>query len=126
MRIIDSSSTIRTVATTANLAAYLPLAGGTMSGSINLGGQEISNCAAIRTSGSNIVYGNTASAAGANSVVIGDSAQSGFGGGSSNTAVGQAAQANYLNSVAIGSGAVANSESVVIGSGSSGLSHQKQ
>lgn len=122
LKIINSSSTIQTVATTANLAAYLPLAGGTMTGSINLGGQEISNCMAIRTSGSNIVYGNTASAAGANSVVIGDSAQSGFGGGSSNTAIGQGARANYLNSVAIGSGAVANSESVVIGSGSSGSS----
>ena len=48
LRIIDSSSTIQTVATTANLAAYLPLAGGTMSGSINLGGQEITNCAAYR------------------------------------------------------------------------------
>ena len=48
LRIIDSSSTIQTVATTANLAAYLPLAGGTMTGSINLGGQEITNCAAYR------------------------------------------------------------------------------
>ena len=32
LRIIDSSSTIRTVATTAALASYLPLAGGIMSG----------------------------------------------------------------------------------------------
>lgn len=41
LRFKDSSATTYQVATTNDLASYLPLAGGTMTGSINMGNQEI-------------------------------------------------------------------------------------
>ena len=57
----DGGTLLSDLATTAAVAAtYLPLAGGTMTGAINMGAQEISNLAAIRTSARAVVFGNGA------------------------------------------------------------------
>lgn len=57
-----------TVATTNDLATYLLKSGGTMTGSIDMGGQEIKNCGAFRiaTSAMKTIIGSTSTAAAGN------------------------------------------------------------
>jgi hypothetical protein len=57
----------------AALSAYLPLAGGTMSGDLNMGTHEVNNVAAIRPSINSVIYGTSAAATGTsdNDVVVG-------------------------------------------------------
>lgn len=85
LKIIDSSSTIQTVATTAAFASYLPLAGGTMSGSISLAANNLTNIglisgAANSRTADNIVSnsgsstsGNLASFSGSSGKIVTDS-----------------------------------------------------
>jgi hypothetical protein len=53
----DSGTLLSSLATTASLAAYLQLAGGTMSGPIAMGSNNITNVAKITPSGTNVLYG---------------------------------------------------------------------
>ena len=70
----DSGTALSSLATTASLASYLLLAGGTMTGSINMGTQEITNCSAFRVPGNSILIGDsTTTAPGALGIVIGPS-----------------------------------------------------
>ena len=57
----DSNTALSSLATTAALAGYLPLAGGIMSGSLNMGMQTLTNVASITTSSLlfNMGYSNT-------------------------------------------------------------------
>ncbi len=66
LRFVDASNITYAVATTGDLASYLPLAGGTMTGSIDMGGQEIKNCGAFRisTAAMKTVICSTATSAG--------------------------------------------------------------
>jgi len=55
----DSTGTVHQVAITTDLAGYLPLSGGTMAGSINMGNHALTNVASISTSSAlNIGYFN--------------------------------------------------------------------
>ena len=57
----DSTATVHQVATTTDLAGYLPLSGGTMAGSIDMGNQTLTNVASIAMTSAimNIGYLNT-------------------------------------------------------------------
>ncbi len=140
LRFVDASNITYAVATTGDLASYLPLAGGTMTGSIDMGGQEIKNCGAFRisTAAMKTVIGSTATSAGSNystvvgglSTVDGSSVSSTIVGyGNTITAstaptilgVSCTASNNAINSILIGSTNTANNatSAVVIGNNSS-------
>lgn len=96
-----------------SLAAYLPLAGGTMSGAINMGAQEINNLAAIRPAATNVIIGQTATVGSTSSVVIGDASSSIGAGG---TVVGAASSTTGIGGIAIGFTATATgNDSMALG-----------
>ena len=59
LQFVNDTGAIYQVASLADLAAYLARAGGTMTGAINMGAQEINNVSAIRTT-DNIIVGTNA------------------------------------------------------------------
>ncbi len=102
LRYVDAGASLHQVATSADLGAYLPLAGGTMSGAINMGAQEIGNVSAIRTSTTNVIIGTGASVTGTISAVVGDSSSSGANGGVV-LGYGNSTNAAAVGSVVVGS-----------------------
>jgi len=65
----DSGILLSSLATTASLSAYLLKAGGTMSGVLNMGAQEIQNVSAIRTNASKVVIGTGAVGSGTCTII---------------------------------------------------------
>jgi len=111
------------IATVTGLGSYLPLVGGTMSGAINMGTQEVNNLSAIRPVDTNVVYGRSATVLGqgTDNVCIGELAQpqASIGGC---VIIGSGATSFFVAGVAIGQAAVGNSESVTIGHSAQSLS----
>ena len=106
LRYKDSSTATYQVATTTDLASYLPKAGGTMSGAINMGTKEINNVAAIRTADTNIIIGTGASntdgfSIGIQDVILGTGATTL--GANNCVNIGYLSQANNNSCVTIGS-----------------------
>lgn len=102
----------------ASLSSYLPLAGGTMTGDINMNGHGINNVTLIQTGTGNTLVGDSATGSSL-AVAIGRNAAAGTNQG---TAVGAAATANAL-AVAVGSSSVCgSSNSVAIGDSASAAS----
>lgn len=68
LRFVDSGSVVHDLAETNEVAAKLDLAGGTMTGSIDMGGQEVQNCSAFRIDATNMktVVGSTSTSSGSN------------------------------------------------------------
>lgn len=127
LRYMDSTNAAFVVATTADLGSYLPLAGGTMTGPINMGSQSITGCTALRmtATGNSVLVGDATSAinTGNNCTVVGPS-----GANSNNsintTVVGPAASATTANNaIVIGSGTYAAGavSATVVGSGSAAV-----
>lgn len=112
---IDSSSNVYTFATTDNLTAYLPLAGGTMTGPINMGGQEVTNSSAFRVSGTNIIIGDSkTNATNTDSTAIGTNCSST---GDRSIAIGNSSNSSTQFGVAIGANSLVNgSAGIAIGS----------
>lgn len=109
----NSVGGIKQIMYDSDLAMYLALAGGTMTGTINMGAQEISNVSAIRSNNTNIVYGTGASASSTNSVAIGNGASTSA---TSSIAIGSGATANDASSTVMGrSSIVAGVQSTVVG-----------
>jgi hypothetical protein len=119
--IADSGTALSSLATTASLGSYLLKSGGTMTGAINMGAQEINNLAALRPSATNVIYGRTASAAATDNVVIGETAAASLGVGGC-VVIGSGASGSFDNVVAIGRSAVSGSEGVSIGHSASAAS----
>lgn len=98
---------------------YLPLTGGTMSGAINMGSQEINNCTGFRVSTNSILIGDSkTSNDGISSVVVGPNSQ--ISNSSSSTIIGYGSQiANSISSLAVGTGSSINGarSSVALGPG---------
>jgi len=70
----DSGTALSSLATTASLASYLPLAGGTMTGSINMGSNDVTGITGVRfpTTGGKVIIGDsTATTSGVQSTVVG-------------------------------------------------------
>lgn len=99
---------------------FLPLAGGTMSGNIDMGAQQITNVSAIRTSNNNVVMGTSAATSSVRDVIIGNAATvttgsndcvligssaTGTSSGDSSVIIGASANSQGTNSVLIGKSA---------------------
>lgn len=123
LRYINDLGNVFIVATTADLAAYLPLTGGTMLGPISMGGGEITDCSALRVSApdNNVVIGDTfTTIASSTAVLVG--ANTSCVNSNSATVVGYNSSATgSSNGVLVGqSGTLLNApSSIVIGSSSS-------
>lgn len=85
--------------------AFLPTAGGTMSGAINMGVQEINNVSAIRSSTTNVIIGTGATIASTNGVAVGNSATVG-GVSDYSVAIGYNATNNGAVSTVIGNNSI--------------------
>ena len=96
-------------------ASYLPLAGGTMTGSINMGGQEVTNSSAFRVSGTNIIIGDSkTSATNTNSTAIGTNCSST---GDRSISIGNSAYSFAQYGIAIGANSGVNAAAgIAIGS----------
>ncbi len=103
----------------AALSAYLPLAGGTMSGNINMASGQINNCLAYRCPDTNFTGGLSATIpSGTHNVVIGNSATCSA--VNDNVVLGSSASAQGSGNVIIGRsavGALGSDNSVLIGNG---------
>ena len=109
----DGGTLLSDLATTASLANYLLKSGGTMTGSINMGAQTITNVSSVSMSTSNINVGSnsTIGASVTNNINIGNNTAIGFG-ADTNVVIGQQASVNstssgnvivgYLSSSALG------------------------
>ena len=139
LQFVDDTGAIFQVASLADLttylSAYLAKAGGTMTGALNMGGnnitnagaisatsatltgalnmgaQEINNVSAIRTTNSNVIVGTSATASGTGNVVLGELATA-----TASNGVGIGTQSSVgFNAVSIGKEAIAGQGATVIG-----------
>ncbi len=86
------------------LSQYLPLAGGTMSGTLIMGNNEIQGISALRPQATNFIAGNSATVdGGTSSVVIGDLANISVAARTNNVVIGPSATSSVNTSVVIGS-----------------------
>ncbi len=109
----DTSGNIITDSS-ASLSQYLPLAGGTMTGDLNMNGHVITTNA-----NGDILIGNGATTSGTDGIAIGKTATVG---GTDSIAIGRGASTNSTSSIAIGQGATSNgAPNTVIGTGASVL-----
>ena len=120
LRYKNSSAATFQVATNTDLGSYLALAGGTMTGSINMGVQNITNVTAIRPATTNIIYGNntTIGVGATNNTLIGNNTTTGFG-ADTNVLIGESASLNATTAGNVVIGTLAAStlggNSVIVG-----------
>jgi hypothetical protein len=119
----DSTATNYQLATTVDTGAFLPLDGsGTMSGDVKMGGHELANVAAIRTTTPNIIYGQTAAIIGSatNAIIMGHAASVTGSAIISPTVIGYNAscQGNFGTALGAGAGIGTGTQNTAVGNNS--------
>lgn len=103
-------------------AGALQKSGGTMSGVLDMGAQEIINCSAIRSNNTNVIHGTSVALTGTNNTVMGTSAN---GSGSSTVYGAFASSVTGLTNTCIGANSIASATgNTLVGNNSSASGSQ--